>query len=501
MILRSTVKQFEKVKVSFFQVEVQSSFRIQSVCCAAKGVDNDTDKVRIGSFVKHYYEKINFCQRFDTFLFRLEAREAGLIEQRPGDKQMARNGKIRTTIKRMFENGEIGLAKLMRQMGALWTKTQAAKKARGQVRRQQADEAAGDPQAQQVDQALRQVLQSVTDDVDPDAAEARQGRAWQEGRGGGRARPARGRGAGRGRGGRVQGAQRARCDRCGEDYARTYLRYHQRRCVGVMDHAWGEGRGGILARGRRQGGEEPQVQRGQQQGEGGEAAAQDPQVQPQQGGGGEQQQGEGGEAGEAAAQDPQVQPQNLGARPRVQRGQQQGGGGQAAARDQLEDDYELSDLDDEELGDLEDDNDEDILAEVDEMERTVFADVPEARGRGQKRTAMSVSSSEDESQDSPLFHRPRRNLRRRSYWLGDHLLDTPPTPQQPQVPQGLSPPPPRRPVVAQPGVGPAHRRSLDESNVDLQLPFEVSAETEGLVAALQQHTRGDIFIQWMPKYL
>ena len=77
----------------------------------------------------------------------------------------------------MFENGEIGLAKLMRRMGALWTKTQAAKKARGQVRRQQADEepqgaVAGDPQVQQVDQALRQVLQSVTDDVDPDAAEA-----------------------------------------------------------------------------------------------------------------------------------------------------------------------------------------------------------------------------------------------------------------------------------------------------------------------------------------
>ena len=171
-----------------------------------------------------------------------------MIELRQGDRQMERNSKIRATIKQMFENGEMGLTKLMRRMGALWTKTQAAKKARGQMRRQQAEEQGGGVQRDQEEQAFRQVFRSVTDDVDPDAPEARQGRAWQEGRGGGRARPARGRGAGRGRGGRVQGSLRSTCDRCGEEYARTYLRYHQRRCVGVMDCAWGEGRGGAGAR-------------------------------------------------------------------------------------------------------------------------------------------------------------------------------------------------------------------------------------------------------------
>ena len=56
-----------------------------------------------------------------------------MIELRQGDRQMERNSKIRATIKQMFENGEMGLTKLMRRMGALWTKTQAAKKARGQM--------------------------------------------------------------------------------------------------------------------------------------------------------------------------------------------------------------------------------------------------------------------------------------------------------------------------------------------------------------------------------
>ena len=148
-----------------------------------------------------------------------------MIKLRQGDRQMERNSKIRATIKQMFENGEMGLTKLMRRMGALWTKTQAAKKARGQMRRQQAEEQGGGVQRDQEEQAFRQVFRSVTDDVDPDAPEARQGRAWQEGRGGGRARPARGRGAGRGRGGRVQGSLRLTCDCCGEEYARTYLRY------------------------------------------------------------------------------------------------------------------------------------------------------------------------------------------------------------------------------------------------------------------------------------
>ena len=418
-----------------------------------------------------------------------------MIEERQGDKQIERNGKIRATIKRMFEDGEIGLVKLMRRMGALWTKTQAAKKARGQVRQQQAEEAAGDPRVQRDDQALRQVLQSVTDDVDPNAPEARQGRAWQDGRGGGRARPARGRGAGRGRGGRVQGTLRATCDRCGEEYARTYLRYHQRLCVGVMDHPWGEGRG-ILARGGRQGGGEPQVIGGA------EAAARDPQDQPENIGDQPQepqvQRGQRRSVGEAAAREHQVQHEQRqgGAEvdPQVQRGQRRGVG-EAAAREpqvqheqrqggaevdpqvQLDDEHELSDL--EELDDLEDDDDEDILAEVEEMERTVFADVPEARGRGQKRTArtaMSVSSNDDDSQESPLFERPRRNLRRRSYWLEDHLLDTPPTPQQPSVPQPMGPGPSRQAPPT-----PPHQPS--------PLSFEVSTFTEGLVMDIQ--TRGE----------
>ena len=104
-----------------------------------------------------------------------------MIELRQGDRQMERNSKIRATIKQMFENGEMGLTKLMRRMGALWTKTQAAKKARGQMRSQQAEEQGGGVQRDQKDQAFRQMFRSVTDDVDPDAPEARQGRAWQEG--------------------------------------------------------------------------------------------------------------------------------------------------------------------------------------------------------------------------------------------------------------------------------------------------------------------------------
>ena len=191
------------------------------------------------------------------------------------------------------------------------------------------------------------------------------------------------------------------------------------------------------------------------------AEAREPQVQH------EQRQGGGAEA------DPQVQPQE----PQVQRGQRRGVG-EAAARDPpLDDEHELSDL--EELDDLEDDDDEDILAEVEEMERTVFADVPEARGRGQKRTArtaMSVSSNDDDSQESPLFERPRRNLRRRSYWLEDHLLDTPPTPQQPSVPQPMGPGPSRQPPPTTP-------------NQPSPLSFEVSTFTEGLVMDIQ--TRGE----------
>ena len=344
-----------------------------------------------------------------------------MIELRQGDRQMERNSKIRATIKQMFENGEMGLTKLMRRMGALWTKTQAAKKARGQMRRQQAEEQGGGVQRDQEEQAFRQVFRSVTDDVDPDAPEARQGRAWQEGRGGGRARPARGRGAGRGRGGRVQGSLRSTCDRCGEEYARTYLRYHQRRCVGVMDCAWGEGRGGAGARiaaireeareGVRRGGRRQLPPSSAHQLPPTPHHHSEPEVVQ--------------EAGTEQGTSSLVRSKQVGVQ---EAGDEEDG--RAGARS-TDDGVELSDL--EEINDLEDDDDEDILAEVDELERTVFAENPDARTRGQKRTAMSVAS-EDETQ-SPLFQRPRRNLRRRSYWLGDHLLETPPTPQRPQVPQ------------------------------------------------------------------
>ena len=344
-----------------------------------------------------------------------------MIELRQGDRQMERNSKIRATIKQMFENGEMGLTKLMRRRGALLTKTQAAKKARGQMRRQQAEEQGGGVQRDQEEQAFRQVFRSVTDDVDPDAPEARQGRAWQEGRGGGRARPARGRGAGRGRGGRVQGSLRSTCDRCGEEYARTYLRYHQRRCVGVMDCAWGEGRGGAGARiaaireeareGVRRGGRRQLPPSSAHQLPPTPHHHSEPEVVQ--------------EAGTEQGTSSLVRSKQVGVQ---EAGDEEDG--RAGARS-TDDGVELSDL--EEINDLEDDDDEDILAEVDELERTVFAENPDARTRGQKRTAMSVAS-EDETR-SPLIQRPRRNLRRRSYWLGDHLLETPPTPQQPQVPQ------------------------------------------------------------------
>ena len=45
-----------------------------------------------------------------------------------------------------------------------------------------------------------------------------------------------------------RGSSRSTCDRCGQQYACTYLRYHQRRCVGVMAHAQADGRGGAGAR-------------------------------------------------------------------------------------------------------------------------------------------------------------------------------------------------------------------------------------------------------------
>jgi len=239
-----------------------------------------------------------------------------------------------------------------------------------------------------------------------------------------------------------------------------------------MDHPWGEGRG-ILARGGRQGGGDPQVIGGA------EAAARD---QPENIGDQPQepqvQRGQRRSVGEAAAREHQVQHE------------QRQGGAEVDPQVQLDDEHELSDL--EELDDLEDDDDEDILAEVEEMERTVSADVPEARGRGKKRTArtaMSVSSNDDDSQESPLFQRPRRNLRRRSYWLEDHLLDTPPTPQQPSVPQPMGP-------------GPSRQAPPTTPNQPSPLSFEVSTFTEGLVMDIQ--TRGEIqsiFFQLLMSFL
>ena len=292
-------------------------------------------------------------------LLRLEGRDAGLVEPRRGDRQMARNSKIRTTIKRMFENGELSLTKMMRRMGALWTKTQAAKKSKQQMRVQVEDQqiagaqqGAGQENLQEDDLALRNVLQSVTDDADPEAPVARQGRDWQAGRGDGR--PARGRGAGRGRGGRAAHTARAICPRCGGDYARTYLWYHSQRCAGNQDFAWGEGRGGRgrAARGGRQGGA------------GAEAQAE-------------------AEPDGNVEEDVQEEEENV------------------LREDDLEENVEED----------QDEDDEEILEEVEELERTVFAENEDARGRGQKRrtrTAMSVSSQDESVRPSSTRRRTNR---------------------------------------------------------------------------------------------
>ena len=255
----------------------------------------------------------------------------------------------------MYENGEMSLAKLMRRMGALWTKTQAAKKSNvPQAGPQQAEAEAVDPQQAGDHQALRNVLQSVTEDADVDAPEARLGRAWQEGRGGGGrgARPGRGRGAGRGRGGRVGNAPRATCQRCGGDYARSYLWYHRQRCVGNQDFAWGEGRGGA-ARGR------------------GAAAEAQPNDDAE---GGPAEPADDATVAEAEATEEELNVE--------------------IDEDTLEEDEESE----------EESNHEDVLEEFDEMERTVFGDDQyRRRGRGQKRTAMSVSSSDESESASPAI--------------------------------------------------------------------------------------------------
>ena len=223
----------------------------------------------------------------------------------------------------MYEDGELSLAKLMRRMGALWTKTQAAKK--GNVPQGGPPSAAG-PGPLGDEQALRAALQSVTDGADVDAPAAPLGRGWQAGRGGGGgARPGRGRGAGRGRGGRVGDAPRAICQRCGGDYARTYLWSHQRRCVGNQDFAWGQGRGGARV---------------------------------------------GGAAEVALQEEP-----NNGV---VEAGQEEPDGDEAEDRQE-----EVEDIWEEEE---EESDHEDIFEELEDLERTVFGDDQERRrGRGQKR--------------------------------------------------------------------------------------------------------------------
>ena len=109
-----------------------------------------------------------------------------------------------------------------------------------------------------------------------------------------------------------------------------------------------------------------------------------------------------------------------------------------------------------------------------------------------KRGAGGEDKREDESESAVQRQRPNRQ---RSYWLGDSLDLTPAEP---------SPPPPQRPVVHQPGAeagaagaragaGPLQRSSFFPSPPNnLQLSFEVSAETAGLAHEIQQQARGDI---------
>ena len=352
----------------------------------------------------------------------------------------------------MFENGEMSLAKLMRRMGALWTKTQAAKKSN-------VPQAGGEPPAgpQQAgdEQALRNVLQSVTDDADVDAPEARLGRAWQQGRGGrggGQgARPGRGRGAGRGRGGRVGNAPRATCQRCGGDYARSYLWYHRQRCVGNQDFAWGEGRGGA-ARGR---------------GRGAAAEAGPAEVEPND--------EEAEEAGPAEGEEPDNEAE--------------------AGQEEIFEDEIWEDGEEEEESDH-----EDVLQELDELERTVFGDDQDRRrGRGQKRTAMSVSSS-DESESAPPAAQRRRTNRRRSL-IGSLDLTLTPAGSYPATSQPSPPGPLHRSSF---WASPPNRHENENTLVDdagqpvdidsLQMSFEVSVETAALAREVQQQqqARGDI---------
>ena len=363
---------------------------------------------------------------------RLLARDAGVMEPRSNARLANRNLNIRTNLKRQFEDGEITLARLMRTMGGLWTKTQAQRKEAAALRqalqqRQQQQQPAQNQEAS-LNVEVRNVLQSVTDNADIEAPEARLGRGWGETAqgavrrgGGGRGRPGRGRGAGRGRGGRVEGGLRGTCPRCGGDYARSYLWYHSRRCV--VEDVVGAG------------------------GENLEVVAEHAQVDGVQGAGVQENEGVGAEESES----------------------------------------------DDETGDEEEEtDDQDILDEVDEMERTVFASPTprrtssrrrsprrtslrrtsifsspstRARARGQKRTAMSVSSDDEES-ESAFVPPPAQRLRRRGL-ISDITFSS-----------VASSPTPHHPAVAQPADG-------------LLLSFDASAETRELADEIhhQQLTR------------
>ena len=252
-----------------------------------------------------------------------------------------RNLKIRTNLKRQFEEEEITLARLMRTMSGLWTKTQAQRKEAAAIRQAAAVLQAQVPQVQDqganLNVEIRSALRSVTENADNEAPEVRLGRGWGGGavRGGGGGRGGQGgrggrgggRGSGRGRGGRVEGGLRGTCLRCGGDYARSYLWYHSRRCV-VEDAAVGGGPGG---------------------GAGQEAPDQ-----------GEVHEDEG-------AQADAVRDQGAGA--------------------EVEDVHESED---ESAEEEEETDDQDILDEVEDMERTVFASPIPRRTRGQKRTAIII---------------------------------------------------------------------------------------------------------------
>ena len=303
----------------------------------------------------------------------------------------------------------------MRTMGGLWTKTQAQRKEAAALRQAQ------QPQVQDQEASLnvevRRALQSVTENADNEAPGVRIGRRWGEGaargavRGGGRGgggggRPGRGRGAGRGRGGRVEGGLRGTCPRCGGDYARSYLWYHQRRCVVE------EGGGRVDGAGQ----EADRDEANEDQGQGAEQEAVEDQ---------------GAEQDQVATQD------------------------QGAVQDQGDIQEHIHESEDESAEEDEETDDQDILDEVDDMERTVFASPLPRRTRGQKRTAMSLST--DEESENTFVAPPSQRPRRQGFFSDISF------------PSAMSSPTPQHPAVSQP-----------TGRAGMQLSFDPSPATRGL---------------------